>query len=209
MAFSPIFFSPVAVNSTDTSAFCSCLRALTIFSSALVAPSSVRAVFWSTVTVVVLAVITTVARGANQIAQTKKTRSASAAPPIIKSFLRNEEKFGTFLVLGDRLPAADFTGSAITLDLMAALMATSAFLLEGVAERAISPIGSFSPSIMSSSSTLSTGTSISSGLLWRLRATGIFAAAARDVSDGLLDISTRRLFACSAVRCSSRILTAL
>ena len=178
VAFSPTFFSPVAVKSTVRSCFCSCLTARIIPLSTSVSPSRVNWTFRSTVTAVVLAVITTVARGANQIAQTKNATKIAAPPPISAIFLRNEEKFGTFVFFFlSFFRSFGFSDSAIT--------ASTAGSSWDATEAACSPTGKAPPSMTSSSSTLSAGISTSSGLLCKLRATGIFAEAAKATSDWL------------------------
>ena len=144
--------------------------------------SSVPIVTSSSVVIVVdLADITTVARGAKPIAQTKNPISNITNPPIITNFLRNRLKFGILPPLPFLSLVLDFL-SAGFLELFSAISSLTAAepKLSGLsAVFCNSPIGRFLPSIISSSlSTFSAGISANSGLLCKFFATGIFAEAA-------------------------------
>ena len=181
VARSPTFFLPVAVNSTLISCFCSCLRALTVFFSVSVVASVPSETSSSTVTVVVFAVIITVARGANQIAHMRNPMRSSAPPPINTNFLRNTLKFGTAFFF-----ALAFLSASVTLISFSAITALTAAAPAEVGFLVLfcsSPTGRSRPSMISSpSSTLSAGISAISGLLWRFFATGICADAASPAS---------------------------
>ena len=174
-------------------------------------PSCFNVTDLSTVDVVVLAVITTVACGANQIAQTMNRTNRTMPPPIKTNFLRKTLKSGTF---GLPLPAglAGFAGFVgFSSSAMAASIASSAlFRAFGVALSANSPTGISLPSITSSpSSTSMAGISAISGRDCNVLATGIRAAAAKPLSAWSLVINTMRFSAFSAARFNNLILTAL
>ena len=167
VAFSPTFFLPVAENSTLTSFANSFFTDLMTLDLAFVAALSLKLTVSLTVMLVVFAEITTVACGANQIAQTKNTIKSKAPPPINKNFLRNVLKSGTFgfltIFFRESNPLDSFLfASAITLS----TAESSSDFFDLFAESAISPTASLPPSITSlSSSTFRTGISAISGLL--------------------------------------------
>ncbi|MCY1365552.1 hypothetical protein D9M69_524010 [compost metagenome] len=118
----------------------------------------------------------TVARGANHIAHTKKTRRRIPPPIIKKSFFRKSLKFGTFLfgffTLG-RAASTAALGTARFVNASSFVMSPTALSSEGSpaadlasAVRARSPTGKLEPSITSSPSSISSALiSAISGLL--------------------------------------------
>ena len=162
-----------------------------------------------TFTPFVLAVIITVACGANQVAHTKNTINNSTPPPIKANFLRKTLKsgiFGFFLLLFAELPGDLFLLAASGVFASLAPLLSFGFLC---VESAISPTGSCPPSITSLSSTFSAGISAISGLLCNVFATGISAVAANPANTLSLVIITTLLSADLAARANSRMLTAL
>ena len=134
---------------------------------ALVVAVSFKLTVSLTVILVVFAEITTVACGANQIAQTKNTIKSKAPPPISKNFLRNVLKSGTFGFLTIFFRESNPLGSLLFASAITLSTAeSSSDFFDLFAESAISPTASLPPSITSlSSSTFRTGISAISGLL--------------------------------------------